>query len=445
MDYHMLMKRTIYILFIVFLLSSCHGSKEAAKESPYRRKPIVEVTDGELKRDGAMIDASTQMLLGNREEAVRLYQQLVKDSGTYAPAHYELGRAFLAMGWLDSALAHTQQACRLNGDNVWYQLLLTKVYERRQDGKNLLATWEGIVKAHPDEVDYYYDLSNAYLSTGNVPGSIEVLDRVERRFGVTEAVSLQKQKLWMAIDKPDKARRELERLAEAMPNEARYNAILAESYMAEKNYAKALGYYNRVLASSPEDENIHIALASCHLAMGSLVQACTHLRQGVLNRNVDGAHRLRYLAEFMRDPRFFTAFSQACFRLADTIAGQCAGEDDYHFLYGQMLAAQERYGEAAQQFLAHIGHDRSQYAAWEALLVCESQLAGDKAKLMEHAQEASELFPLHLRPYLILAEGYMEQGDCEQARKQVGRAMMVAPGDPTAQELNKKIKQQCQE
>ena len=442
----LIMKRYIYLSLILILLASCSGGKEAATDNnPYRRKPIVEVTEAELSADSAMIEATTQMLLGNHEEAIKRYSRLLRTNANYAPAHYELGRAYLAMGWLDSALVHTRQACRLHGDNVWYQLLLAQVYGRRQDDKNMIATWEGIVKSHPDEVNYYYDLSNAYLTTGNVPGSIEVLDRVERRFGVTEEVSLQKHKLWMAIEKPDKARKELERLAEALPNEMRYNAILAETYMGEKNYTKALTYYNRILASNPDDENIHIALASCHMAMGNTANAYSHLRQGVLNRSVDGQHRLRYLAEFMRDQRFFAAYGQTCFRLADTIAAQCGNEEDYHFIYGQMLAAQERYAEAAEQFATHIERDKSQYASWEALLVCEAMMGEESPKLLEHAQTAAELFPLHLRPYMIMAEEYLKQGDCKQAQQSIGRALMVSPADPTVNELNLKIKQKCQE
>ena len=439
------MKRLYYIfIFIILLLSACGGSKKVEVDSRYKRKPIVEVTARELEVEGAMIDATTQQLLGNREEAVAQFLKILKDTANYAPAHYELGRIYLTMGWLDSALAHTQQACRLGADNVWYELLLARVYERRQDGKNLLATWEDIVKRHPDQVDYYYDLSNAYLMTGNVPGSIEVLDRVERRFGVTEAVSLQKQKLWMAIEKPDKARKELERLAEALPNENRYNAILAESYMAEKNYAKALPYYERILATTPDDENIHIAMASCYLSMGNLPQTYSHIRQGLANRNIDCQHKLMFLTEFMRDKRFFAAYSKACFLLADTLAAGCGAEGGHHFLYGQMLAAQERYAEAAEQFLIHLSQDKSQYAAWEALLVCESKSAPDSPQLVEHAREAAELFPLHLRPYLVLAQGYLAQGDCKMAKQYIGRALMVSPNDAATNELNYKIKQQCQ-
>ena len=438
------MRNIFYIFILILLFESCAGGKQAA-DSPYRRKPIVEVSEGELAVDAALIDAAAQQITGRTEEAVAQYQKILRDSATYSPAHYELGRIFLAVGWLDSALYHTRQACRLDADNVWYQLMLARVYERRNDTKNLVATWEGIVKANPDKVDFYYSLANAYLMAGNVQGSIDVLDRLEKRYGVTEEVSLHKQKLWMAVNKPDKARKELERLAEALPNESSYNAILAESYMAEKNYDKALYYYNRILENDPNDENVSIALASCYLAMGNLPQTYASLRKSLQNRNIDCQHRLTFLAEFMRDQRFFASYGRACFLMADTLVGMCGDEGGYHLIYGQMLAAQERYAEAAKQFVAHLGQDKGEYAAWEALLECESRCPECSQSLMDHALEASELFPLHLRPYLVLANGYLEQGNCTDAKKYIGRGMMISPLDPELKELNQRIATQCNE
>ncbi len=204
------MKRVyVYITFLM-MLAACTGTgKTARSDSPYKRKPIVEVTESELKNDAEQIDATMQQLLGNQEEAIAKYQSLLGRNPDYSPAHYGLGKLYFNSGWLDSALYHTQLACRLDSGNPWYKIQLAHIYEHLRDAKNLTATWEELVRGNPDVVDYYYNLSNAYLFAGNVQGSIEVLDRVEKRFGVTEAVSLQKQKLWYAIEKPDKARKEL--------------------------------------------------------------------------------------------------------------------------------------------------------------------------------------------------------------------------------------------
>lgn len=437
-------RNAIYILLIIFLLSSCGSKKAAVVSSPYQRQPIVEVTDEELKLDAAQIEGVVQQLVGNDEGAMAQYQKILKMQPTYAPAYYEMGKIYLAKGWLDSALYCTQQAVRYGKGNVWYLVQMASVYERQHDGKNLAATWEEIVKQNPDVVEYYYNLSNSYLLAGDLVASIGALDRVEKRFGVTEDVSLQKQKLWNYAQKPDKARKEIERLSDAMPNEMRYSAILAESYMAEKNYTKALVYYNRVLACAPDDENIHIAMASCYQAMNDLPNTYKHVRLGVLNPSIDCQHRLRYLTEFLRDKTFFTAYSQPCFLLADTVAQTCAGSAEHRLLYGQMLAAQQRYDEAVEQFLKYIAVDNSTYSAWEALLICEHQSPANMEKMLDHALQATELFPLQLLPYYLLAEGYFNLGDCEQARRYIARCMMISPKDSEVVLLNQKIKEKCQ-
>ena len=57
-----LMNKLYYIVSVMLVLASCAGSKhDTTDNSPYRRKPIVEVTESQLRADSAMIDATTQM------------------------------------------------------------------------------------------------------------------------------------------------------------------------------------------------------------------------------------------------------------------------------------------------------------------------------------------------------------------------------------------------
>ena len=76
--------------------------------------------------------------------------------------------------------------------------------------------------------------------------------------------------------------------------------------------------------------------------------------------------------------------------------------------------------------------------------MCESQLADSNEALIEDARQASELFPLHMRPYVILVQEYLRLGDCEKARHYLDRCLMVAPNDVTTKQLKEQCKQQCQ-
>lgn len=438
------MRKTIYIVFILIICASCGGTRKTpAADSRYQRKPIAETTEEQLKAEGELIEATAQQMIGNTTEALSRYRKVMAEHPENAAACYETGRIMLAQGWTDSALHYAQQACARDKRNVWYQLLLAQIYERRQEGKELVATWEQIVKQNPDVVEYYYDLSNAYLKNNDVPGSIEALNRVERRYGISEEVSLQKQKLWSAIDKPEKARKELEALAAAMPSEPKYSAIVAESYRQEKNYAQALRYYNIILQANPDDENAHISLAECYLAMGDYPEVYRHLRLGLANPALDCKTKLLYLGEVLRNEGYFMKYAGITFRLADTVSRGCPADDGHAYHYGLLLAAQERYAEAADQLLLHLSADSSQYDAWSALLTCENLVAGREQELLNHARRAAVLFPLHALPYSVMAECLLRQGDCKEALAAIERAAMVAPGDAQLRQRKNEIAQQC--
>ena len=196
--------------------------------------------------------------------------------------------------------------------------------------------------------------------------------------------------------------------------------------------------YFKVLAEQP------FMVYCIDMAMDNLPQAYRHLRIGMANPVINCKDRMVYLSEFLRNERFFKAYSKQCFRLADTIAAQCPGDDGHTLLYGQMLAAQERFAEAVTQFKAFLKTDRSQYSVWEALLICESQLPDSTEALLEDARQAAELFPLHLRPYVILVQEYLRRNNCEKARYYLERCHMIAPNETTIKQLTQQCEQQCQ-
>jgi len=463
------MNKVFHILLLSFLLAACGGSRKSA-DSPgrYQRKPITEVTQQQLSTQGQIIDATAQQVIGHTEEALTLYRQILRDNPDEASAWYQAGKILLQQGRLDSALYYTQQAQRLDAGNVWYSLQLARIYELRNDYGQLIATWESIVGRHPSVLDYYYSLANAYIHNNDINKAVETLDRFEKRYGVSEDISMQKQRLWTAVGKPDKAREEMERLAAAAPNEVRYNAILAESYMQEKNYKKALQYYNNILAHNPDDENIHISLAQCYRQLGDMPQTYKYLCEALRKPALDCKTRILYASEMLRNEKFYTAYSRPVFLLLDTLLADCPPTAGHAYAYGLMLASQERYAEAAVQFRNHLATDSSQYDAWESLMYCVNRLPDHNDELFNLAMRASKLFPLHIQPYYIqatilhsmegytgaiqllqrcesigfpqgelqmetyylLADCYTRSGDTAKALPYYEKALRLSPGDP---------------
>lgn len=395
------MKRILFILYISILITACKSSVYVA-ESQFKRPPLVNVEQEALDREVKLLAAKTQQEVGSHSEALGMYDSLLAKYPDYGPANYEKAGLLLKGGRLTDALECSLRAVKSDPSNVWYQLRLASIYEQMQDGTHLAATWETIVKQHPQTLDYYYELSNAYIMANDIPSAVAVLNRVEKMVGVTEMVSLQKQRLWEAYGKHDKAQKEIEILAAAMPQEVKYSAILAEIFMKQKQYAKAKVCYDRILAAKPDDEYIHISLASYYKAVGNGQQAYQELRIAFMNENIDPTSKLQILGGFYPNGEFYGSGAKYAFPLLDLVMGQCKDKTAYALFYGDVLMRQGKYAEAVDQFRLALQKDSSTYEVWEAMLVCLSE-TDDEAAMLDFSRRAQALFPLHPLPYYLQA------------------------------------------
>lgn len=401
------MKGYKYIVYILFCaaLCGCTGSRKTAAvdDSRYRRAPIREVTEEALRTDAALIDAVALQESGRLDEALAAYAAVTAKEPRCGAAWYGMSRLLLRRGWTDSAQVCIDRAVATADTNRWYLLLQAEVRKRRGDSKGHIATLERLVQLQPERLEYYYELSNAHIDAGDIEGAVAALNRVEKRIGVTEEISLQKQRLWNAAGKADKAEKEIEALAEAMPQEKRFQAILAEMNMNRKRYAKAKQYYDRVLAADPEDEYIHIQLAEYYKAVGKPAEADRELAAAFANAKLDCRTKVQLLTSFYTAEEFYGERSKAAFGLLDKVMATCGDSTEYALLYGDVLMRQRKYAEAARWLELSLKKDSSRYEVWEGLLICLTEVPEREDDMAALSARASRLFPMHTLPLYLQA------------------------------------------
>ncbi len=396
--------RYIAIVLVAVLAAGCGGEKKASvAEGRYVRQPIKETTEEALKTEGRVIDAVALQESGRNEDAMKAYAELTKDEPQCATAWYELGRQVLMRGWTDSAVACLRRAVGFDEGNKWYLMALAEAQQRQGDTKGRVATLERLVAAEPKVLEHYYELSNANIEAGDLAAAVEALDRVEKMTGVTEPISLQKQRLWAAAGKPDKALKEVEKLAEAMPQEKRYQAIAAEGYMSQGKYKKAKQYYDRILAADPEDEYIHLQLAEYYKQTGQTAEADKEMEAAFRNGKLDCRTKIQLLASFYSNDEFYDAKRGVGFRLLDIIKDDCGDEPQFALVYGDALMRQQRYPEAAVQIEKALQQDSSMYEVWEGLLICLANDSLREGDLENYAARAERLFPMKTLPCYMQA------------------------------------------
>ena len=408
----------IVLFSAVAVLVACGSRRAAAPTGRYSREPIREVTQEQIDADSKLIDALSLHESGRTDEALEAYARLAAADPRCAAAWYEMSRLALSRGWTDSARACIERAVAVDGSNRWYLLMQAEVYGRQGDGRGLARTWERIVDVDPERLENYYELSNARIAAGDLDGAVEALNRVERRVGVTEEVSLQKQRLWLAAGKEDKAERELVALAAALPHEKRYQAMLAEMYMSRGKTAKAKQYYDRVLAADPDDEYIHVQLAEYYKRTGHPDQADRELERAFANPRLDCSTKVQLMASFYSNEEFYTTRSATTFRLLEQVMRTCDDSAQYALVYGDVLMRQGRYAEAARWLELSLQRDSSRYEVWEGLLVCLTEVDEREADMVAYAARAERLFPMKTLPlYLQALYAYNQDRYADAAQK----------------------------
>ncbi|MBO4306800.1 MAG: tetratricopeptide repeat protein [Bacteroidales bacterium] len=405
------------ILLFVMLCGCSSGKPASSRQANAKERAAVARSETQIKTDALMIQGKMLLETGREEEALKVFRRILKSDSGYGAALFETSRIMAEAGLADSAIFYAEKAANTEPENVWYQLNLAILYRYTNNKAQSIATWEKIVSQNPEVLDYYYELSNAYLLDNNIKKAISTLNRVEERVGITEVVSLQKSKLWSYAGKEDKAMEEIEALANAMPNETKYSAMLAGNYMNSKNYAKAKQYYDRVLASDPNNEYIHIALAEYYKATNQPGKAYEEMRIGLAHPSLNTANKIQLLTNFYNNGEFYGIYSEYAYSLLSDIMQNC--DDSTSFtafaFYGDVLMRQKKFDEAASQFRIALNADSTHYDIWEALLVAEMQSGTDTAQTTLDAMRASRLFPLHPLPYFVQAVAAHDRGDFASA------------------------------
>lgn len=427
-DSQMKTRRVTYSFLLGVLMVGMLGLCQIVSATPSKPKKDKKttaakpVTDEQLKLDAMLIEARMQQEAGNNEVAMKTYRAILKKDADYSAAHYGISQLMSKAGRVDSALYYAEKASEIDAENVWYKIWRSEIYKLTGQTAKLVSIWEELIKLRPNEVDYYFQLSNAYITERNLPKAIEALNRLEKVIGINEQGSLQKQRLWNALGKPEKGIKEVEALAQASAGDNLYNTILAETYMKQKNYSKAKQYYTAALAKEPNNQYLHISFAEYYKATGNQEAAFEELKKGFTGPQLETESKIQMLRSFYPGEEFYGSSKRYAFDLLEVIVQEADDPHQYALVYGDILLKQERFEEAAKQFALHLERDSSQYEVWETMMLCEGDIPSNRELVYQHACRCEAIFPFHTLPYVIQGQYLFEKGKYEEALQKLTQA-----------------------
>ena len=364
-----------------------------------------------------VIDAAVQKEIGNIDEAIAIYEKIIELQENNSLAYYQLSALNFEKRNVASAIEYNEKAIELSPKNHWYREQLAEIYRQIRQPDKAAEQYEKLLKQNPDADEYYSELSDLYFNAGKYDKTIAVLNRMEKRRGVSEATSMLKYKLYQQMQQPDKAKKEMERLSNSFPQNVDYLSVLAQAAVQSGDKAKAYSYFKKIEAISPEDENNTIALIEYYAAKNMPDSLEMYISRLCMNKDVDFSTKNMVMLSIYKDdvdqkPDVFSKYLAHLESMRELHSEQA---ELWQFMnIGYMR--NQNYVSATLTAKRCIELGTNDYQTYQNLLFSQSTCEPADS-IIATADKAIKLFPQQAVPYLFKGVNQLVNKDYEGAIK----------------------------
>ena len=384
-----------YIAIVTILSSSCGTTKKQAI-SDVQAKPETEeksISDDDKNEfEYTFIEGLKQKMIGNQQAAITLFSKCLEINPTSSSAMFELAKIYSSNGDLTSSSLLLEKAINIDPQNKWHKVLLAQIYQQGKQYNKAAGLYQQLYTIDPENLEYLYMNASLLSSAEKFDQAIEVYNEIEKKIGINDQISVEKQQIYQSAGKKKEAQAELQKLIDFNPKEPRYYGLMADYYLSEKDDANALKYYLKILEIDPDNGFVLFSLTSFYRQKEDKEKAWEYVRRGFLNKTADVETKIQYYLMIMAEPEkpFFT--DDQVDELVNILVKTNA--DDYRVftVYAEYLISKGKLAEARDQLRKVLETNKDNYMIWERMLMISNDLLDFKG-IYTDAEKALELFP----------------------------------------------------
>lgn len=410
-----MLKQVIYgILFSLLLLAEINPlqAEEVKKDTP--TKPNELSAADRRKFDYFFYEGLNLKTAGKFDAAFDAFNHCMAIDSTASPVLYELSSFYVQMNRPEKAVEMLQRAVANSSDNFTYRMALASISRNLGMYGEAAAEYEKLVKAFPAKTELNYYLAEALTQEGEIGKAIDAYNALESSLGMNEALSMQKYKLYSQLEQSDAAFKEIERLADKYPMEARYKIILGDLHLEKNDTVKARSYYRKAYEIDPGNPYYIVSMANYYEATGNKDAAETQIRNALVNEKLDVDTKVGILSRYILKLQQTQNGSESANVLFQTLLEQHPEDTDLKKMYAGLLVAQGKTDEARFQYQLITEMEPESPGAWQQLLNLALK-AEDIPEVIRICTKCQELFPISPEYYFYLGIAYYQQEKYQEA------------------------------
>ncbi|MDR0426982.1 MAG: tetratricopeptide repeat protein [Dysgonamonadaceae bacterium] len=352
---------------------------------------------------------------------------------TSSAALYEISELYFRMKEYDSGLTALKKAVEYSPDNFDYKLSLANMQRQMKNFPEAIEIYEELSKENPQDIELYFHLSNLYLQPTifDLDKAVEALNGLENNMGINEAVSMQKYQLYMSLERKEDAVRELQKLIDKFPNEAKYQMALGDFYLSENESDKALDIYNKVSEKEPNNPYYFISMSNYYEKTGDKEKSRIEIEKALLDSNLEINTKLEILDGYLQNLLKSKKNIESGNDLFRSLMEQHSQVKELNILYGQFLMAQNKPEEAKFQFQIVTEALPEDLTSWISLLDIVIR-EGNPKEIIATADKALAYFPEISEFYFYKATALSLEKEYQKALKTYSAGLEFVSKDDSA-------------
>lgn len=403
------MRKWIAFIFVLFF------AFEVFADAKKKTENVQDLDEkNKLEFDYSFMEGVRSKITGDYQAAIGWFDNCLKILPSSSVAKYEIASLLAANEDYDGALRLAREAVAGNSDNMWYKILLANVLQKKSMIEEACNVYADIISKYPGKEEFYLIEAGLYGSVEKWQKAINVYDRYESQYGITEPVSIEKIKVYTKLEDVKKASNELLKLIHKFPDRSEYLSLLAELYFNYNQDKKGLQILDRILKADPDNGFVHFYLADYYRDKKQPEQADKHTRDALSSGGIENGFKIQYILKLILSPDTTLVSDDQLDAYMDLLMQKYSDDLAVRALHSDFLKKDNKLAEARLELEYILSKEKNNYLIWEELLLLCNELS-DTLCIYNRSNEAIKYFPEQPLPYALAGISLMMQKKFEDA------------------------------
>jgi len=388
------MKNKTYILVLLF--GTLLFPQLNYAQVDFNMRPDDDLGNVEDEFQELFFEALKQQGIENYQLAVDALLKCINLKSSEAAVYYELGKNYNKLKNFGAAEDALKKAISKEPENEWYLDELYNVYIQQDDINKAIKTVKQLVKYHPE--DYKQDLAALYIKDKDYKNALEVLDELDKEFGVNKDRDYLRNQIYDITGKDEDRIENLEaRLKNEPDNEMNYlNLIYRYSETGKKD--KAFDIAKQLLEVNPNSQLVHLALYKFYLDGNEPKNAMHSMKIVLTSSEINPDAKAKVLNDFVNFVSAHPEFEADLLEITALVSNDKSPKTllelaQYYLKIGDKTKALSYFEEV-------LNEDPNNFAVIKDVLLLQLDLNLDE-QASQKSEQAIELFPAQPIFYLI--------------------------------------------